>query len=77
MPFDDDDHFSQPRQLIEEVMNDEERARLYKNFADHLSGVRDERIIERQLDLFRQITPELAEEVAKHLGHENSATART
>ena len=76
VPYDNDDHFSQPRQLIEDVMNDDERKRLYKNFADHLSGVRDERIVERQLNLFRQITPELAEEVAKHLGVENSATAK-
>ncbi|MER2063876.1 MAG: catalase [Alkalibacterium sp.] len=77
VPYDNDDHFSQPRKLIEEVLTEDERKRLYKNFADHMSGVRDERIIERQLNLFHQVTPELAEEVAKHLGVENSATARS
>lgn len=65
--YDNDDHFSQPRKLIMEVMSEDERSRLYKNFADHLSGVRDQQIVERQLKLFHQVTPELAEEVAKHL----------
>ncbi|OJF90315.1 catalase [Alkalibacterium sp. 20] len=74
--YDNDDHFSQPRQLIEEVMSVDERQRLYKNFADHLSGVRDERIVERQLRLFHQVTPELAEVVAKHLEVKNPATAK-
>lgn len=67
VPYDKDDHFSQPRKLITEVMDADERARLYKNFADHLSGVRDPQIVERQLGLFHKVTPELAEEVAKHL----------
>lgn len=76
VPYDQADHFSQPRQLIEDVLNDDERERLYKNFADHLSGVRDERIVERQLNLFHQVTPELADEVAKHLEVKNPATAK-
>jgi catalase len=66
--YDKDDHYSQPRKLILEVMNEEERARLYKNFADHLSGVDHKEIVDRQLVLFHKVTPELAEGVAKHLG---------
>lgn len=54
-------------QLILEVLDEEERSRLYKNFADHLSGVRDQQIIERQLKLFELVTPELAKGVAQHL----------
>ena len=67
VPYDQADHFSQPRKLIMEVFSEDERSRLYKNFADHLRGVRDEQIIERQLKLFHQVTPELAEGVANHL----------
>ncbi len=67
VPYDNDDHYSQPRQLIMDVLDEEERSRLYKNFADHLSGVRDQQIVERQLKLFEQVTPELAKGVAKHL----------
>lgn len=65
--YDSDDHYSQPRALFRDVMNSDERERLIKNFADHMSGVRDEQIIARQLKEFYKVDPELAESIAEHL----------
>ncbi|GAA5416440.1 vegetative catalase [Paraliobacillus ryukyuensis] len=65
--YDNEDHYSQPRALFRDVMDDGERARLITNFADHMRGVRDEQIIERQLKEFYKVAPELAEGIAKEL----------
>lgn len=70
VPYDSDDHYSQPRALFRDVMNDEERNRLIQNFADHMSGVTREGIIERQLELFYKVHPDLAEGIAAKLGVE-------
>lgn len=66
--YDSDDHYSQPRALFRDVLNDEERERLMQNFADHLSGVTREGIVERQLKLFEKVDPELAAGVEKRIG---------
>lgn len=68
--YDNNDHYSQPRALFRDIMNDDERERLIKNFADHMSGVRDERIIARQIKEFYRVAPELAEGIAKELNTE-------
>ncbi|MFB1050263.1 catalase [Paraliobacillus sp. JSM ZJ581] len=65
--YDNTDHYSQPRALFRDIMNDDERKRLIHNFADHMRGVRDDRIIERQLKEFHRLAPELAEGIAKKL----------
>lgn len=68
--YDSDDHYSQPRALFRDVMNDEEREHLVQNFADHMSGVTREGIIERQLENFYKVDPELAERIAAKLNVE-------
>lgn len=65
---DSEDHYSQPRALFRDVMNDAERQHTIKNFADHMSGVRNEEIVARQLKEFYKVAPELAEGIAKELG---------
>lgn len=65
--YDSDDHYSQPRALFNDVMNDEERERLIQNFAESMSGVTREGIIERQLENFYKVDPALAEGIAEKL----------
>ncbi|WP_163582636.1 catalase [Gracilibacillus saliphilus] len=74
--YDSDDHYSQPRALFRDVMDQEEREHLMQNFADHLSGVTREGIVERQLGLFYKVDPELAEGVAAKLGVEVPASVK-
>ncbi|MDX8046370.1 catalase [Gracilibacillus sp. S3-1-1] len=74
--YDSDDHYSQPRALFRDVMDDAERDHLMQNFADHLSGVTREGIVERQLGLFYKVDPALAEGVAAKLGVEVPASVK-
>ena len=50
------DDYEQPRALHDRVLNDEERARLYKNIAAAMEGA-DEDVIERALVHFDRISP--------------------
>jgi catalase len=56
---DGNDDYSQPRALHDDVMNDAERARLYRNTAEHMHGVADD-IIERALSHYAKIRPDYA-----------------
>lgn len=67
VPYDNDDHYSQPRALFREVMDAGERERLIQNFADHMSGVTQAGVVERQLENFYKVDPELAEGIAAKL----------
>ncbi len=49
------DHWSQPRALHDEVMNDDERQRLYRNVADAMQGIPDE-IADRAIANFTKVS---------------------
>ncbi|MCT2536164.1 catalase [Aquibacillus koreensis] len=74
--YDSDDHFSQPRNLFRNVMNDDERTRLIQNFVDHLSGVDYDEIKLRQIELFYKVDPELGTRIAEGLGLSVPETAK-
>nr|WP_186576822.1 catalase [Aquibacillus kalidii] len=74
--YDSDDHYSQPRALFRDVMDDGERTRLIQNFVDHLSGVDYDEIKLRQISLFYKVDPELGERVAEGLGLSVPETAK-
>ncbi|RDU69568.1 catalase [Helicobacter cholecystus] len=57
----DEDYFSQPRALFT-LMSKEQKQQLFNNIADSLDGV-EERIIQKALDLFEQISAEYAQGV--------------
>ncbi|HEY0213255.1 MAG TPA: catalase [Paenirhodobacter sp.] len=56
------DDYSQPRDLYENVLGTEERARLHGNIADAMAGV-PEHILDRTLNELRKISPAYAEGV--------------
>ncbi|MBC8485401.1 MAG: catalase [Bacteroidetes bacterium] len=66
----DDDHYTQPGNLIRKVMNENERQNTISNIVGAMSGItgskRDE-IIQRQLSHFFKVDKELALSVAKGL----------
>lgn len=63
---DNDDYFSQPRALFENVMNDTQRNALCNNIATAMEGV-PTFIIDRQLALFEKVSPQYAIGVRKSL----------
>ncbi|WP_066187690.1 MULTISPECIES: catalase [Gracilibacillus] len=74
--YDSEDHFSQPGSLFRDVLDEGGRQRLIENFADHLSGVTKEGVVERQLELFYKVDPRLAEGVASILNVEVPAQVK-
>lgn len=66
----DDDHYSQPRDLFEKVMSPEERNRTVQNIVNSMSGIsgpRKEEIINRQLCHWFRASPILGSLIAKGL----------
>ncbi len=57
---DGNDDYAQPRDLHDKVMNDAERARLYRNTAAHMHGVADD-IIERALAQYARVSQAYAD----------------
>jgi catalase len=67
----DDDHYTQPGWLFRKVMDGQERANTINNIIASMSsieGPKTEEIIQRQLELFFKVDPELAEKVGQGLG---------
>ncbi|RIY35243.1 catalase [Psittacicella hinzii] len=64
----DQDYFSQPRALYQKVMNDAQKAQLAANYAASLSGVTCAETVEKALELFANIDPNLSAAVRKNLG---------
>ena len=60
------DYYSQPRALWN-LFSQEEKQRLYKNLARPLSKINKD-ILERQLNLFKQIDPDYSSGVTKEIG---------
>ena len=54
------DDYTQPRALHDEVLSDEERARLYRNVAEAMQGA-DEDVLETVLVHFHRISPDYAQ----------------
>lgn len=61
----DEDYFSQPRALFN-LMNENQKQQLFNNIACSMDGV-DEKIIQKALELFEQISKEYAEGIKKAL----------
>ncbi len=70
VPYDSEDHFSQPRALFRDVMDEDERTRLIQNFVDHMSRVDRQEILIRQIELFYTVDPELGTRIAEGLNLE-------
>ncbi|MTI31989.1 catalase [Xanthovirga aplysinae] len=69
----EDDHYSQPRSLFRDVMNDQERKNLIKNYAASMSGIsgsKAEEITLRQLGHLHKVDGGLSTGVAAILGIE-------
>lgn len=65
--YDSEDHYTQPGNLYR-LMSEEEKARLVKNFADHMRPVESDEIKLRQIEHFSKADPEWGERVAELLG---------
>ncbi|WP_100012747.1 catalase [Lentibacillus sediminis] len=65
--YDSEDHYTQPGNLYR-LMSEEEKARLVKNFADHMRPVESDEIKLRQIEHFYKADPEWGERVAELLG---------
>ncbi len=66
----DDDHYSQPAALVNEVMTKEEREATIRNIIGSMKGVcgpKKDEIIERQLSHFEKMDPDFAKKVAEGL----------
>lgn len=61
----DDDDFSQPRDLIRKVMDDEQRERLVNNIAGHLADGVSEKVLVRAFEYWRNIDKETGDKVEK------------
>jgi catalase len=61
----DDDDFSQPRDLIRKVMDDEQRERLVQNIAGHLADGVSEPVLVRAFEYWRNIDEETGRNVEK------------
>lgn len=61
----DEDYFSQPRALFN-LMSENQKEQLFSNIASSMDGV-DEKIIQKALELFEQISKEYAEGIKKAL----------
>lgn len=66
VPYNDDDHYTQPGDLYR-MMDEGERRRLVENFVDHMKSV-DQEIQERQIKIFYKADPEWGKRVAEGLG---------
>ncbi len=67
----DDDHYSQPKELFEKVMNPQEQTNTINNIVDAMQGIegdKKEEIINRQLCHWFRMSPQLGSGVAKGLG---------
>ncbi|MFC2947771.1 catalase [Virgibacillus sediminis] len=65
--YNSDDHYTQAGDLYR-LMSDDEKARLVKNFADHLRPVESEEIKLRQIEHFYKADPEWGSAIAEDLG---------
>ncbi len=68
----EDDDFGQARTLYADVMNDEEKARLVSNITGHLGVVRDEGILERGMQYWDNVHPELGARVRESIAKARS-----
>jgi catalase len=68
----EDDHFSQPRALFENVMNEQQQKDTIHNFVLSMSGIEEDKkkqeIIQRQLGHFLKTSKKLAQGIAQGLG---------
>ncbi len=60
----DDDDFIQPGMLYRQVMDDAAKARLVTNITNHLRGGVQPPVLDRALEYWRQVDPDLGERVA-------------
>jgi catalase len=60
----DDDDFSQPRTLINQVMDEDARQRLVNNVVGHLKKGVSEPVLERAFDYWRNIDPVVGDRIA-------------
>lgn len=65
--YDSEDHYTQPGDLYR-LMNEDEKARLVKNFADHMRPVKSDEIKLRQIEHFYKADPDWGTRVAEDLG---------
>lgn len=65
--YDSEDHYTQPGDLYR-LMSEDEKARLVKNFADHMRPVESDAIKLRQIEHFYKADPDWGTRVAKDLG---------
>ena len=61
----DDDDFSQPNALINEVMDDEQRERLVANVVGHLKDGVSEPVLERAFQYWRNIDRDIGDRIAR------------
>ncbi len=66
----DDDDFSQPGTLVREVMDDAARDRLVSNVVGHLSDDVTDEVLDRALDYWRKIDPDVGARIAKGVGND-------
>ncbi|GAB3045225.1 catalase [Virgibacillus ainsalahensis] len=67
VPYDSEDHYTQPGNLYR-LMSEDEKARLVKNFADHMRPVKSDEIKLRQIEHFYKADPDWGTRVAEDLG---------
>ena len=68
VPRADDDDYSQARDLIRKVMDDEARERLVSNVAGHLSDGVSEKVLARAFEYWKNIDPEIGERIEQAVG---------
>jgi catalase len=68
----EDDDFSQANTLINQVMDDAQRARLVSNVTGALSGIKREQVRARALDYWRNIDKIIGERIGTALAHEEA-----
>lgn len=61
----DDDDFSQPRALINDVMDDQARERLVSNVVGHLKDGVSEPVLQRAFEYWKNIDPEIGSRIEK------------
>ena len=69
-PHAEDDDFSQPGNLVREVLDDAARARLAHNIAGHLSKGVSEPVLQRALQYWRNVDKDLGDTVAGKLDNQ-------
>ena len=60
--------FEQPRALWEKVFGKDGQDRFINNISGHMQGVKNKEIVQRQLDVFRRVHPDIAARIAKNVG---------